>query len=209
MKTGILFPGTFSHTFTEITNEGLFSGLLKGTLLAAAQLSLILYPSVYIANKSNNKYLTFLSTYTVLDTLLYPLDTIKNILYAETHTGVKLRDVMNVNSFIKLYRGLIFKLGFNVPYLTSLYLTTQGDCGTTALVSWLATAALYPLNTIKVRTQLLSSDFGLEKQSSQVSKTVFYRGVVPFILLNALLGWTLRPLFNEEKLECIKKGVQE
>jgi len=84
------FPGTLSHTFTEITNEGLFSGILKGSVLAAAQLSLVLYPSVYIANKSNSKYTTFMATYTVLDSLLYPVDTIKNILYSETHSGLSI-----------------------------------------------------------------------------------------------------------------------
>jgi hypothetical protein len=111
-----------------------------------------------------------------------------------------LRHVLNAASFPLLYRGLIFKLGFNIPYLTSLYLTTQGDCGTTAVVSWLATAALYPLNTVKVRAQLLSSDFGLGREAGQNFRTGAYRGVVPFILLNSLLGWTLRPLFSEDKL---------
>ena len=52
LKAKYTYPGTLSHTFTEITNEGLFSGLLKGSLLAAAQLGLVLYPSVYISNKS-------------------------------------------------------------------------------------------------------------------------------------------------------------
>lgn len=77
-----------SHTFTEITNEGLFSGILKGSLLAAAQFSLVLYPAVYAANKSSNKYATFLTTYTIFDAILYPVDTIKNILYSETHAGL-------------------------------------------------------------------------------------------------------------------------
>jgi hypothetical protein len=88
LKARLSFPGTLSHTFTEITNEGLFSGLLKGSLLAAAQFSLVLFPSVYIANKADNKALTFLSTYQVLDWLLYPVDTIKNILYSETHSNL-------------------------------------------------------------------------------------------------------------------------
>jgi hypothetical protein len=56
--------------------------MLKGSVLAAAQLSLIMFPSVYAANKSDSKYTTFLATYSVLDALLYPVDTIKNILYS-------------------------------------------------------------------------------------------------------------------------------
>lgn len=57
----------------------------------------------------------------------------------------------------------MFKLGFNIPYLTSLYLTTQGDCETTALLSWLVTAALYPLSTVKVRSQVLPTQFSIGK----------------------------------------------
>jgi len=79
-------PGTFSHTFTEILNEGVFLGAFKGLILNVAQLGLVLYPSVYLANKngSDNKLLTFLTTYTALDALFYPVDTLKNILYADT-----------------------------------------------------------------------------------------------------------------------------
>lgn len=79
-------PGTFSHTFTEIMNEGVFLGAFKGLILNATQLGAVLYPAVYFANKngSDNKFLTFLTTYTILDALFYPVDTLKNILYADT-----------------------------------------------------------------------------------------------------------------------------
>ena len=88
LKAIYSFPGTMSHTFTEIANEGFFSGFLKGSLLAAAQLGLVLYPSVYIANKSQNKYLSFVTSYTLFDALLYPVDTIKSVLYSETHSNL-------------------------------------------------------------------------------------------------------------------------
>lgn len=103
---------------------------------------------------------------------------------------------MGSTSLANLYRGLVFKLGFNVPYLTSLYLTTQTDCNTAALLSWVATAALYPLSTLKVRAQLLPTQFSAGKEANYSMRSGLYRGVVPFILLNALLGWTLRPLFS-------------
>ncbi len=56
--------------------------MLKGSVLSIAQYSLILFPSVYMANKSENKFATFLASYTVLDALLYPVDSLKNILYS-------------------------------------------------------------------------------------------------------------------------------
>jgi len=67
-------------------NEGLIFGAFKGFIYNFAQVAFVLYPSVYFANKngSDSKYLTFLSTYTVLDALFYPVDTLKNILYADT-----------------------------------------------------------------------------------------------------------------------------
>jgi len=67
-------------------NEGLIQGAFKGFVFNFAQFGLVLYPSVYLTNKSGdeNKYFTFLSTYTFLDALFYPLDTLKNILYADT-----------------------------------------------------------------------------------------------------------------------------
>ncbi len=70
---------------------------------------------------------------------------------------------MNIVSLTNLYRGLFFKLGFNVPYATSLYLTAQGNSEATILLSWLVTAALYPLTTLKVRSQLMATDFSIGK----------------------------------------------
>lgn len=86
LKARFSKPGTFSHTFTEIMNEGLIQGAFKGFIYNFAQFGLVLYPSVYLANKNGdeNKYFSFLATYTFLDTLFYPLDTLKNILYADT-----------------------------------------------------------------------------------------------------------------------------
>lgn len=107
-----------------------------------------------------------------------------------------------------LYRGIAFKLAFNVPYLTSLYLTTQSDSSSTTLLSWLVTAALYPLSTIKVRAQLLPTEFSLGRDSTVSLRSGLYRGVVPFLLLNGLLGWTLRPLFSQERLEEVRNSVQ-
>ena len=67
-------------------NEGVIFGAFKGITLNLAQFGLVLYPAVYFANKngSDSKFLTFLSTYTFLDALFYPLDSLRSILYADT-----------------------------------------------------------------------------------------------------------------------------
>ena len=61
-------------------------GAFKGVIFNFVQLAAVLYPSVYFANKngSENKFLSFVASYTFLDALFYPVDTLKNILYADT-----------------------------------------------------------------------------------------------------------------------------
>lgn len=111
---------------------------------------------------------------------------------------------MGTTTLSELSKGFSYKLGFNLPYLTSLYLTSQGNYDSTAVASWLVTAALYPLSTLKVRNQIFPTQFAIKNDSNLSAKTGLYRGVVPFILLNVLLGWSLRPLFSQEKLESVK-----
>lgn len=77
-----------------------------------------------------------------------------------------------------------------------MYLTTQSESGSLTLLSWLATAVLYPLSTLKVRSQLMGTEFTVGKNSNYSIRTGLYRGVLPFLLLNEFLGWTLRPLFS-------------
>jgi hypothetical protein len=86
LKARFLKPATFSHTFTEIMNEGVIFGAFKGLVFNAAQLSLVTYPAVYYANTNgiDNKYVSFLTAFTILDAIFYPLDTLKTALYADT-----------------------------------------------------------------------------------------------------------------------------
>ena len=95
-----------------------------------------------------------------------------------------------------IYRGFFFKLGFNIPYATSLYLTAQGSSDASILLSWFVTAALYPLTILKVKSQLLVTDFSIGKEATGSFKYGIYRGLIPFLLINAVFGWTLRPLFS-------------
>jgi len=66
-------------------NEGVLFGAFKGVVFNVVQLGFVLYPSVILTNKSKeNKFITFLSSYTFFDALFYPIDSLKNILYADT-----------------------------------------------------------------------------------------------------------------------------
>lgn len=106
-------------------------------------------------------------------------------------------------SFGNLYNGIAFKLAFNIPVLSSIYLTAASDNTLWTALSWLATAVLYPLNTLKVRHQLKGTQFALTNKIVPSFGTSVYRGVVPYLLLNMFFGWTLRPLYGESKVKQV------
>jgi hypothetical protein len=77
-----------------------------------------------------------------------------------------------------------------------------------AWLSWAAAALLYPLNTMKVRAQVSATAISTITASTGPVFHSAYRGVVPFILLNVFIGYSLRPLFSKAKLAEIEGGVQ-
>jgi len=84
--------------------------------------------------------------------------------------------------------------------LSGLYCTTQTGRELEATLSWAVAALFYPLNTLKVRAQVSASAISSINNSTSIIKHSSYRGVVPYLLLNILVGYSLRPLFSEEKL---------
>jgi hypothetical protein len=173
LKQRFGMPGSYSHTFTEIMNEGLFRGAMKGVSMNLLQFSGVLFPAVYLTAKSapEDRFAKFVISYTAFDTLLYPLDTIKNILYADTlgtmsnfsKISVGLSTLLSRISFNELYSGYFSKMIYNLPILSGIYHTTQVGKETEALISWAAAAVLYPLNTNKVCYQLAASDLSTLK----------------------------------------------
>ena len=75
------------------------------------------------------------------------------------------------------------------------------------MLSWLVTAALYPLSTLKVRSQLMPTRFSIGIDATSSLRSGLYRGVLPFLFINAVFGFTLRPLLSEGKLEALKETV--
>lgn len=111
--------------------------------------------------------------------------------------NVDLRQALKSCELGDLYRGIPFKLLFNLPYLTSVYLTTQAGNDFASLLSWGVTAALYPLMTLKTQSQLTGNTYSHTNQLYKRSIASMYRGVLPFLAMNVAFSWTLRPLFSD------------
>ena len=77
-------PSSLSFLFTEIMNDGAFRGTLRGATLSAVQASLVLWPSIVLTNRSKGELTSFITTFCTLDAILYPLDALKNRMYAYT-----------------------------------------------------------------------------------------------------------------------------
>ena len=77
-------PSSLSFLFTEIMNDGAFRGTLRGLSMNFLQASLVLWPAALVTNRGKNGFLEFMVTFSALDALLHPLDTVKNKMYANT-----------------------------------------------------------------------------------------------------------------------------
>lgn len=108
---------------------------------------------------------------------------------------VDIREAFGSAGTIAAYRGLIYKVLFNIPFASALFMTAQGN--DLSLACWLATIAAYPLLSSKTSIQA-----GMKSSFS-------YRGVIPFALVNYLFAWQLAPLFSQSKLEHLKESVKE
>ena len=114
----------------------------------------------------------------------------------------------NTTILVSLYKGLTYKLCYNFPLLSGYYCTTQVGYENYALLSWIAAFVLYPLNTMKVRSQLTASTLTTVNAKTGFVFSAAWRGALPFVLLNALVGYSLRPLFSGEKLARLDGEVK-
>ena len=108
-----------------------------------------------------------------------------------------MKSVTNNVDFRDLYKGIGWKLTYNVPVLSGLYCTTQTGKELEATLSWALAALLYPMNTFKVRAQVSASGISSVNSKTSVIRRDAYRGVVPYVLLNMVVGYSLKPLFSQ------------
>jgi len=92
--------------------------------------------------------------------------------------------------------------------LSGLYCTTQTGRELEAALSWGVAALFYPLNTLRVRAQVSASGISSINSNTSTINHSSYRGVVGYLLLNILVGYSLRPLFSEEKVAQVEHEVK-
>ena len=77
------------------------------------------------------------------------------------------------------------------------------------MAAWALALALYPLNTQKVRAQVSGSVLSTINEKTSAVGSGNYRGALTYIILNAFIGYSMRPLFSQEKLSLIDGYVKD
>jgi len=187
-------PDSNSYAFTQVTQGGLlFNGWLKGSLLNVLQFSAVVYPALYFANRTSehNRLLSFAAFYTLFDLLLYPLDKAKTLVYADYAHAFRgeLGSMSELGNYLLprnfSWAGASLKLAYNLPWFWTLRTTVNDSSTTEKALAWGTLALAYPLTTLKSVMQVSESSplsFGV----TGVVPLGLYRGLVPFLLANAL-----------------------
>ena len=76
------------------------------------------------------------------------------------------------------------------------------------MAAWALAFVLYPLQSQKVRAQVSAATAisTINANTSPVARSS-YQGALLFVALNALIGYSLRPLFSKEKVEAMELAV--
>lgn len=211
------FASSTSGGLNAVRSQGLLNGALRGNLLNALHFTLVFYHPLVLAKGDVTKFLAYSAAF---ETLAFPLDTIKTLIYADvnrSYTSVwsLLKRNFETRGFDMLYRGLPFKLVYNVFFGANLAaIGTDSNLVYLTTPLWLLS---YGLLTLKTRHQVadttLSTRLG-EDPRTILTRTLrgegirgLYAGLIPFALVNLAFAWSLPQLFSEHKKERLISDI--
>lgn len=193
---------------TAIKQQGLFRGFLRGSLLNMVGFMGI---NVQAYVNSNGDFNSFLGSLLVLETALFPLDTLRVQYQADIQQKSTFINTINKVKPGQLYSGLPNKLIFAQIY--SFFLT-KGPCDSiTSFISNLPyLLAAYPFLTLKTVSQVtlnsqnpVSNLVGSltigEKFLKLEGIRALYRGFLPFLALSTFAGHYFPKLWSKEVQE--------
>jgi hypothetical protein len=213
-KARSAIPDSNSYAFTQVTQGGLlFNGWLKGSVINVLQFAAVTYPALYFANRTseNNKFLNFTLFYTLFDFLLYPLDRARTLLYSDYAGVYKSKNRVSLDELSSLsslgdhrrprglsYTGVGFKLAYNLPWFWTVHTTVNESSPLEKALAWGTLALTYPLTTMKTVMQV-NEALTLSYGPTSTIPFGLYRGLVPFLLANAIAHITLYNLTGASK----------
>jgi len=190
-----------------IRSQGV-SGSFKGNLMNILYFSVVPYHALVY---SQNSPVIFGALLMAFEGVFYPIDTLRTYLYADVQRSHKnvlesVKETFEKGGGVRqFYKGLGYKQVYNAVFATNLWAYyTKSDWIYATGPLW---ALSYALLTLKTRAQLTGSALSFQKAGvgrmvlniarNEGVKT-FYKGLVPFLLLNSYFMYNLPQLFSEE-----------
>lgn len=223
LKTRFLLANTNAGALNGVRAQGL-SGSFRGNLWHILQFVGVQYHALAL---SNNDPFKFIALSTAFEFLLFPLDTVKTLNYADVKKSFRntfdlVAKTAERGGLTQFYSGAFFKAGYNAFFGLNLWAMANGSN-----LQWFtfpAWVASYALLTIKTRLQVANSSlsFSNEGQGDKVLKHIIgkegirglYAGLVPFLAVNLLFAWSFPSLLSDDvkrsKLnEIVSKAPKE
>jgi hypothetical protein len=205
------FPSTGSAIETFRNDGGLTRGYFKGNFLNIFSTLLVQFHAYKSSEGSLKSFMLYLMAY---ETLWYPIDTLKTMMYADNNNQFKnLKDcvsqTLNRGGIGKLYSGLFSKLGFNGLLGLHLWGLSQNN-------DWLyyGTLAAYlgfgaPLLSLKTTSQVIGSPLSFHDMKTSYAGMRPYAGFLPLVILNLVAMYQF-PVFwaNERKEKVLDEYLE-
>jgi len=212
LKARLRFSNSTSGAINAVKSGGLVNGLFRGNFLNVLHQSIVFYHPLVLSHGHITNFMLYSLLFEIAS---YPLDTVKTLVYADvkkTYSSVLNLLTKNIEGEGAkfLYRGLRFKLAYNVAFGLSLAsICHDSNLAYITTPLWLLS---YPLLTLKTRAQIAGStlsyyNYHTAPQTIRISN--MYAGFAPFLLVNLFAAWSFPTLFSEEKKYNILKGITE
>lgn len=206
-----------SSLIQTIRDNGAIKGYFRGNLINLFHFIGVQYQSVAWSEGDFTKYLGFSLLF---ETLLYPVDTLRTLIYADVtgrFSGMAdcLKQTLSHNSYGKLYSGLSFKLLYNVIFGMNLWaINNESYLKFATIPLWIASIGLL---AAKVRMQVINTALSFQKEITAENIDHFFKrnfylgksGTIPFLVLNLLAMYNLPLFYGEEMKERILENIKK
>lgn len=166
LKSRFFFPDSNAGALQTMIVNGFFRGFFRGALVNLAHFFGATYQTfVWASQKSFSEQIL---ASTVFETLFYPLDTVKTLLFTDIQGNYRgalecLGRTVQESGFTGLYRGLPLKLLYNVAFLG--HLRNFYENNSLALITTPLWLFAYPLLMLKTRFQIADTSLSFSNLS--------------------------------------------
>lgn len=218
LKARFQIPNSDVGALNALRGQGIL-GSFRGNLLNLFHFVGVHYHALLYSNNNPLQYLLFASLFEVA---LYPVDTLRTLLYADVNKQFKntfdaVTQTVSKNGLGHFYRGVELKLAYNIFFGLNLWsVSNDSNLQYLTFPLWIAS---YGILALKTRLQIAGSPLSYHgpEDANTILNTVvrresirgLYAGLLPFLALNIFAAYHFPGIFSEEKKRNLLKAVRD